>query len=169
MDHHQIITELSRNKEIFNALLFGKNRNEYLYKPATDKWCMVEVLCHLVDEEKEDFRTRVEYVLRNPLETLPTFDPTVWPETRNYLGQDFNKKLDEFLTERVKSTDWLKGLVEPKWKNANHHPEAGPRSAEYFLANWLAHDYIHIRQLNRLAFEYLQKDSNNVLSYAGNW
>lgn len=130
---------------------------------------MLEVLCHLVDEEKEDFRTRVEYVLRDPNEQLPMFDPAEWPASRNYMGQDYAAKLAEFLDERAKSIAWLESLSNPQWENAFQHPKFGPMSAEFFLANWLAHDYIHIRQLNRLAFEYLQYQSGKDLSYAGNF
>jgi hypothetical protein len=167
MDQKSIIIRLGQNKEVFQALLPGKTHEEYTFKPAPDKWCMLEVLCHLVDEEKEDFRTRVEYVLRDPNEQLPMFDPTEWPASRNYMGQNYEAKVAEFLAERLQSIEWLESLVYPKWDNAYQHPKIGPLSAELFLANWLAHDYIHIRQLNRLAFEYLQHHSGLNLSYAG--
>ena len=169
MSPNQIINELLNNQTILEAQLHSKSKNEYLFKPSPDKWCMLEVLCHLVDEEKEDFRTRVEYVLRDPSEKLPMFDPTEWPMSRNYLGQNYETKLTELLAERKKSITWLKSLVDPKWDNAYKHPKVGPMSAEFFLANWLAHDYIHIRQINRLAFEYLQDQSGIDLSYAGNF
>jgi hypothetical protein len=97
------------------------------------------------------------------------FDPTKWPASRNYMGQDYAAKLAGFLDERTKSVTWLESLVDPQWYNAYQHPKLGPLSAELFLANWLAHDYIHIRQLNRLAFEYLQHQSGTDLSYAGNF
>ena len=38
-----------------------------------------------------------------------------------------------------------------------------------FSPNWLAHDYLHIRQIIRLKFAYLQQLSKEDLSYAGNW
>jgi len=169
MDHKSIIISLTQNKEVFQALLLGKTHEEYTFKPAPDKWCMLEVLCHLVDEEKEDFRTRVEYVLRDPNDPLPKIDPTEWPASRIYIGQNYEGKVAEFMTERSKSIDWLKSLVYPRWDNTYQHPKLGPMSAELFLANWLAHDYIHVRQLNRLAFEYLQHQSGIDLSYAGNF
>ena len=169
MDHKKIIISLTQNREVFKVMLLGKTHEEYTFKPNPDKWCMLEVLCHLVDEEKEDFRTRVEYVLRDPTEQLPMFDPTEWPASRNYMGQDYEAKVAEFLAERQKSITWLESLVYPGWDNAYQHPKLGPMSAEHFLANWLAHDYIHIRQLNRLAFEYLQHHSGTDLSYAGNF
>ena len=85
------------------------------------------------------------------------------------MGQDYAAKQAEFLDERAKSVAWLESLVDPQWDNTYQHPRLGPLSAELFLANWLAHDYIHIRQLNRLAFEYLQHQTGIDLSYAGNF
>ena len=169
MNHRSIVEQLSQNNDVLRAQLGGKLKEEYLFKPTPDKWCMLEVLCHLVDEEKEDFRTRVAYVLRDPNESLPTFDPTAWPVSRNYIAQDYETKIAEFMTERAKSIAWLESLTNPRWTNAYQHPKRGPMSAEMFLANWLAHDYIHIRQLNRLAFEYLQSQAGTDLLYAGNF
>ena len=169
MNHKNIIINLTQNKEVFKALLLGKTHEEYTFKPKPDKWCMLEVLCHLVDEEREDFRTRVEYVLRDPTEPLPTFDPTEWPLSRNYMTQNFATKVVDFLAERAKSIAWLESLAAPPWDNIYQHPKLGTMSAELFLANWLAHDYLHIRQLNRLAFEYLQDQAGIELSYAGNF
>jgi hypothetical protein len=37
------------------------------------------------------------------------------------------------------------------------------------FANWLAHDYLHIRQILRLKYEYLKSISEEDLSYAGEW
>ena len=169
MDYREIIISLKQNKEVFGTVLTGKTRAQYTFKPTPDKWCLLEVLCHLVEEEKEDFRARVEMVIREPNEALPTFDPTTWPISRNYMGQDYEKKITEFLSERDKSVAWLESLVEPQWDNTYQHPKLGPLSAKLFLANWLAHDYIHLRQLNRLAHEYLQQQSGIDLSYAGNF
>jgi hypothetical protein len=42
-------------------------------------------------------------------------------------------------------------------------------SARLFLHNWLAHDYLHIRQINRLKFAYLKAHSDISLDYAGAW
>lgn len=169
MNHSAIIEQLKSNKEVFKAQLFNRAREEYTFKPTPDKWCMLEVLCHLIDEEKEDFRTRVQYLLQEPGKALPTFDPTKWPAARNYLGQDYETKVTELITERSKSVEWLTSLTSPDWQNTYQHQRLGPISAELFLANWLAHDYIHIRQLNRLAFEYLSHQSENPLLYAGNF
>jgi len=42
----------------------------------------------------------------------------------------------------------------PDWQATHHHPQMGPMSAELILANWLAHDLFHIRQVTDLHFGY---------------
>jgi hypothetical protein len=169
MDFDRIIQRLQSNKDVFAGLLRDRTEKEYLFKPSPDQWCMLEVICHLVDEEKEDFRTRVDLVLANPKQELPKFNPINWVTERDYLGQNFNEKLEEFITERQASIDWLMSLQKPDWTNTYNHPALGPMSAGLFLSNWLAHDYIHIRQINRLSYAYLQSLSEIDLAYAGNF
>jgi hypothetical protein len=45
----------------------------------------------------------------------------------------------------------------------------GRLSAGTFLSNWLAHDYLHIRQIIRLKYQYLQRQTRESLDYAGAW
>jgi hypothetical protein len=42
-------------------------------------------------------------------------------------------------------------------------------SAEMFLANWLAHDFLHVRQIIATRFHYLSHTTGESLGYAGNW
>ena len=139
-----------------------------MWKPEPSKWCLIEIVCHLFDEEREDFRTRVRTTLENPGKRPPPIDPVGWVKSRNYISQDFEEMTQKFLIERTTSVDWLKSLNNPEWKNAYHHQELGNLSAEHFLANWLAHDYLHFRQINKLQFQYLHRTSGMDLSYAGN-
>ena len=169
MDYDNIINGLEINKAVFQALLQNVGKNEYLWKPAEDKWCMLEIICHLYDEEREDFRKRLKLVLETPELAPPAIDPANWVKSRNYLQQDFSLKLAAFIQEREHSVSWLRSLVNPGWDNASNHPPAGRRTAGMYLANWLAHDYHHIRQINRLKYDYLKAVSGGDLSYAGKW
>lgn len=169
MDHNRIIENLSSNQHVLSSILANKNQEEYLWKPDTKKWCILEVVCHLYDEEREDFRTRVQHTLATPNEPLPMFDPIAWVKDRKYIEQDYHLVVEKLLVERNNSINWLKSLKNPPWKNAFNHPKLGPLSSEHFLANWLAHDYLHIRQIISLQFHYLKQKSQNELVYAGTW
>ena len=169
MDHEYLFRQLSRHLAVFRDLLEGLGDAETRWKPAPDKWCLLEVVCHLYDEEREDFRARVRHVLATPETPLAPIDPPGWVTSRRYLEQDFATVLQNFLHERDASVDWLWKLIDPPWRNVHDHPKAGPLSAEQFLVNWVAHDMHHIRQINNLRHGYLAGVSQVSLDYAGPW
>ena len=164
-----IIQQLEANRLVFQSLLTGKEPEEYNFKPDAQSWSLLEIVCHLLDEEREDFKTRVKNTLISPLKQPPSIDPVGWVTSRNYAKQVYNERLEAFLTERKLSVKWLKTLGDASWNNSFVHPVAGEMTAFSLLANWLAHDYHHIRQINRRMYEYLKKKSNANLSYAGDW
>jgi hypothetical protein len=164
-----IIQNLERNKTTFESLLSDLSKEEIFFKTSPDKWCLLEIICHLRDEEKEDFKVRFKKVLDSPSLPPPPIDPVGWVKARNYIGQNYETVLKDFLSERTASINWLKTLDDPKWDNAYNHPKLGRLTAKMFCTNWLAHDYLHIRQITRLKYDYLIKISGENLSYAGNW
>jgi len=169
MNHKIIVEELDRNKQVFEDLLSGFGNDMITWSPAPGKWNLLEIICHLCDEEKEDFRVRVKLVLTSPATDFPAIDPVAWVTERKYAEQDFEDKIVEFLEERSKSVAWLNSLRTAKWTNAYQHPKLGLLSAELLLANWLEHDLLHIRQIINLKHAYLKEQSGVDLSYAGNW
>ncbi len=169
METSQVFQKLKDHHKLFQSLFSNLDPAEILWKKQAEKWCLLEILCHLYDEELEDFRTRVDYCLHRPEETLPPIDPVGWVSARNYIGQNFTKKLSEFLQARKESIIWLESLSNPDWESGSIHPELGKRSARFFLNNWLAHDYLHLRQITRLKYDYLSAHGGEEVNYAGNW
>lgn len=164
-----IIEELARNRTVFAGLLQDCPAVLRTWKSSEEAWSLLEIVCHLHDEEREDFRQRVRLVLEDPSQSLPPFNPLEWVSTRDYARQDYQTKLSAFLTERDQSIQWLLSLQSPQWDNTYQHASLGPMSAGLFLANWLAHDQQHIRQINRLKRQFLQEQTGMDLRYAGNW
>ena len=167
IEHH--IVELKRNQAIFKDLLQGNPKEKYLWRWQEDKWNLLEIVCHLYDEEREDFRARTKSVLENPKSALIPFNPMLWVKDRNYAQKNYNEMLSAFLNERQSSIDWLNSLSGPNWENAFMHPKKGPLTAAFFLSNWVVHDYLHIRQILNLEYQYLQETTGHMLDYAGNW
>ncbi len=163
------IAELTRNQSVFSTLLNGISEDEYLWKPGKDKWCLLEIICHLFDEERGDFKERIISVLEDPSKPLPPLDPVTLVTDRKYIHQNYYKELNNFLIERNDSINWLESLKKPEWENAYQHPKVGPISASFLLNNWLAHDYLHIRQIIKLRYFYTQAISGESLDYAGKW
>ncbi|WP_343487820.1 DinB family protein [Allomuricauda sp. d1] len=165
----EIISEFQRNKLTFENLL-GELSNEIIrWRASAKRWCLLEIVCHLLDEEVEDFRARTKHALESPELPLKSINPVGWLQERNYLEQNFEETLKKFLFERQVSIEWLKSLENPNWENAIENADLGKISAKSFLFNWLAHDYHHIRQINAIKRDYLKFTSGDDLAYAGNW
>jgi DinB superfamily len=169
MDRSHLFDQLARHCDVFRALFTGLTTEEIRWKPAPEKWCALEIVCHLYDEERDDFRARLTHVLETPEAPLPKADPASWVTERKYLEQDFSAKLADLLLERTRTVVWLRDLTDAPWSNAYMHPKAGPVSCELLLTNWVAHDLHHIRQFNNLRYEYLIAHTNVSLDYAGKW
>ena len=164
-----VTEQLSQNKTVFNNILKDCDKDMYLWRQSSEKWCLLEIVCHLYDEECDDFRFRTQWVLENPNKLPPTFNPLNWVTERKYMEQNYNEMVDKFIAERQNSIDWLKTLEHPEWNNAYEHPKMGTLTAEYYFNNWLAHDYLHLRQILKLKFDYLKHRFGNNLNYAGIW
>ncbi len=165
----KIISSLEQNRGVFQKIFENTPEPEYRWREREGKWNLLEVVCHLYDEEKEDFRARIKSVLENPENHLVPIDPEGWVTERNYSAQSFEDMLEKFLKERDFSISWLKSLTGANWESTYSHPKLGSLSAKLFLSNWLAHDYLHIRQITRIRYHYLQYYSGQKLDYAGNW
>jgi hypothetical protein len=164
-----IIEQLQKNKLVFENILKNESEAMVLWKQAPEKWCLLEIICHLNDEECHDFRFRVQWVLEKPNQTPPPIDPVGWVTNHDYINQDYATMLNTFLSERDKSIIWLKSLKNVNWDNAFEHSKLGHLTARHFLVNWLAHDYLHIKQILKLKYDYLQHTSRENLDYAGIW
>ena len=169
MNTSEIILELARSKDVFWSLISALSEEALIWKPAPEKWNIKEITCHLLDEEREDFRARLRHILYTPADPMPPINPVGWVIERNYAGKDFHTVLKEWKAERTQSIEWLISLKDVSWQNFYNHPKAGPISAEMILANWLAHDYLHFRQITRVKYEYLKATSGQLLDYAGGW
>lgn len=169
MTPNEIISQLKLHQNIFIGHFAGISEKEYNWRPHPEHWNLLEIACHLHDEECEDFRTRLKNCLENPGIKPPPIDPQGWVKSRKYAEQDYPEMVSKFIRERQNSIRWLRSLENPKWENSFHHDHFGKMSAAFFLRNWLAHDLLHIRQITRVKYLYLKEFGESEIEYAGNW
>ena len=164
-----ILNGLSANAILFSETFTHVRPDFVRWKPAPDKWCMLEILCHLRDEEREDFRARFRHILEHPEKEFVPIDPQAWVAERQYMDCDYESALTEFLEERTRSIEYLAVLKEPDLQRTHMHPRGIAISARMMLANWMAHDLLHMRQITKLKYDLLTATANTDLGYAGQW
>ena len=169
MIFEKLYQELSHSTKMIRALIAGISQEDAKIKPAPKTWSTLEVICHLYDEEREDFREHLDFILHRQNEDWHPIDPQGWVTSRKYNKQNFIQMQEKFLAERKISLKWLKGLSDANWDTL-YTSEYGSISARQMLAAWIAHDNLHIRQLvelRRHRIEQMNRPSD--LNYAGDW
>jgi hypothetical protein len=170
MDSTAIVRQLAQNAGTITAFVAGVNHEQAHWKPTPQEWSMVEVVNHLYDEERDDFRQRLDYVLHRPGEDPPGIDPEGWVTSRRYNERDLAESSQRWLAERRHSIHWLEGLATPNWESAYTHPAGFRLRAGDLLAAWLAHDFLHLRQLVALHYAWVKRQSAPYgVEYAGDW
>ena len=154
MNSSYIFKTLYENISVFNTLLQNVENQQAIWKPAENKWSILEVINHLYDEERSDFRLRLDLTLHHPGESWPPIDPESWAMERDYNLRDFKESLANWIAERKKSVNWLHSLSEPDFSKVYIHPLIGELRAGDMLAAWLAHDFLHMRQIVNLKLDY---------------
>lgn len=169
MDLETMILRLERQAHTIRSLADGVSPEQAAWKPQAESWSILEVINHLADEEREDFRFHLDLLLHEPGFAWKSFNPQAWVTERGYNQRDLTASLADFLSERERSLDWLRGLQAPDWEQGQPAP-FGMLHAGDMLAAWVAHDLLHTRQLVELHWAYGRKQSEPYsVQYAGDW
>ena len=169
MHFKTLYRELENSTEMMRALLSGITQEEARIKPNAGSWSILEVVCHLYDEEREDFREHLDFILYRQSDEWHRIDPEGWVTERRYNEQDFAESQAKFFDERKKSLEWLKGLFSANWDTTYTSPFGSMRAGDMF-SSWVAHDNLHIRQLVELRRNHIERITNLYdIEYAGEW
>jgi len=163
--------QLERQATVIAGLAGDVDCEAARWRPEDGTWSLLEVVCHLLDEEREDFGARLKHLLGpSPESPLPRIDPQGWVSERGYNTRAIEPALAGFLEERERTVAWLRSLEAPAWDNVHHHPAGFDIRAGDMLAAWVDHDLHHIRQLTELRHAVLTaRSAPYVTLYAGDW
>ncbi|HEX6790997.1 MAG TPA: DinB family protein [Candidatus Krumholzibacteria bacterium] len=166
----EISALLDAGAKAIDALVSGVSPELARREPAPGKWSIHEILAHLADEERHDFRARIDSMLHRPGEAWPPIDPQRTVREGNFNEKTLDALRTDFLLERQKSLSWLAGLHDANWSASYHHPKMGDFTAASMLCAWAAHDMLHLRQIERVLFGHLRQAApTDRTDYAGEW
>jgi hypothetical protein len=138
--------ELARLPQLLEVLLGDLEEPSASTRPAPDEWAPIEVLCHLRDEETEDFGARLRAALDGATEFAP-IDPERWVEERRYRSNRLDEVLRQLSARRAANVDVLASLAPEQLGAAVPHRRLGQLSGLDLLAAWVTHDRLHLAQL----------------------
>lgn len=169
MDIEHATKRMEESAAAIRAVVAGITEEQARWKPDAETWSVREVVSHLWDEERLDFRVRIDCTLHWPEETWPPIDPAGWVTQRRYNDRTLADSLAGFSEARRESLAWLRALDGPNWA-ATYQAPWGPISSGDLLASWLAHDLLHLRQLVELRWALTVRELEpHQVRYAGEW
>ena len=167
----EIIRQLTGNAETMRALVQAISDEQAQWKPNPETWSIKQVMEHVYNEERIDFRKHLKEMLNDP--------PQPWGRFRReeYVSVDGHRQaLERFASEREASIAWLETLESPDWEIKSKVP-FGPDnvmitlSAGDVLVSWVDHDLAHIRQMVKLLHAWHEKQASpySVQYGGGRW
>ncbi|MBL0871340.1 MAG: DinB family protein [Phycisphaerales bacterium] len=175
MNTGALIDRLSRFPKALRGAVEIASSDDLRWSPQRGTWSIHEVICHLADEEEEDFADRLRRTLAEPVQTWPKLDLDGVSERRGYLSRDVHSELARFCTLRDVNVKWLREVAASDrggavWTRSYPHPTAGEIPAGELLTAYAAHDALHLRQIAKRLFELAARDGAPYpTKYAGEW
>lgn len=114
---------------------------------ARDDWAMIEIVCHLLDTEREIHQMQLQLMFEREDAFIPRPDTSVWASERDYLHFDGHKALREFSSARVKNIELIKNAGDAIWSRKARHAIFGPTNFLEVTSFMADHDRMHIQQL----------------------
>ena len=168
IDVQAIVRQLAANAETIRALVQALSDEQAEWQPNPETWSIAQVMEHLYNEERIDFRQHLKEMLHDP--------PQPWGAFHDeYISMpNCRQALDAFLAEREASITWLEGLDSPDWDltiQATFVDETITLSAGDILASWVDHDWAHLRQMIKLLHAWLEKETApySTMYGGGSW
>ena len=159
--------ELARLPALLEALVSDLSLADWPARPIPGEWAPIEIVCHLRDEEIEDFGARLHVVLDGD-ERFAPIDPERWVEERRYRDADPSDALKAFRERRMATLAFLASVPPERLSSGLEHPRLGRLSGLDLLAAWVAHDRLHLAQLvNTLARLWATRWAPARAEYAG--
>ena len=169
MDEVYLKRQLALNRDRVAALARGIAEDMTHWKPNEESWSILEVICHLADEEEFDFPVRLQIILEKSEKDWPEIDPEGWVTERNYNEADLYETLNRYMDLRNEALTWLDSLENPDWDIVYEAPFGKVNAGDMFVS-WVTHDLMHLRQLVELQRFYLVEQAKPYrLDYAGEW
>jgi hypothetical protein len=165
LDLNAIITSLRTTPFVLRALGKGLSGQASAWHPGVGKWCVKEVVGHLIEEDKRDFVGRIRLMLDQEEPRLAVTDQ----EAIGRMRHDCDKRLDDLLEEfnpvRAESIAFASELKDTELHRGGIHPRIGHIRISNLLHEWIYHDLNHLRQIGTNVQSFLWPHLGNMQGF----
>lgn len=108
---NDILSRLQQSKDQFETFLESIPTEKQLYKYASDKWTIKEVLVHIIDTERI-FAYRALRIARRDVTALPGFDQDEYVLNSDANSRNFEDLISEFVSVRLSTVSLFNSFSE---------------------------------------------------------
>jgi DinB superfamily len=123
------------------------------YKPAPNKWCVLEILAHLADMEIL-YAYRMRQMIADKTPVLAVIDQDDWARNLGYMEESPAELVALYGLNRYHTLQLLRRLQPEDLKKSAYHPELGKDVAlEKYVEMMSGHGANHLQEIERLKKE----------------
>lgn len=139
--------ELRGNLGALFGTLIDVKAHYWNQNPDPDEWSPMQILCHLLESEKQVQRPRLERILAETNPFLVSPSPPAGPHEALPCDDDGIRVAKQFAQTRMQTIEWLQHLQHDDWRRPARHSIFGPTSLLEMAHFTAQHDRLHINQL----------------------
>ena len=125
LELYEVTTFLQSTPVVLRNLLNALPDRAVAWHPSAGKWCIKEVVGHLLEEDKRDFVGRIRLMLDQDEPRLTVTDQEEVARMRHDYDKNLDALLDEFSTVRGASVSFVSALKERELHRGGLHPKIG--------------------------------------------
>jgi hypothetical protein len=144
---HEVVASLHNTPAVLRTLLRPLPREMFTWHPTPGKWCINEVVGHLIEADRHDFMGRIRLILDHEEPRLTVSDQAEVVRMRHDCHHDLHALLDELSHQRSSSLSCIVTFGETELQRGGVHPTIGHLHIGNLLHEWVYHDMNHIRQI----------------------
>ena len=122
-------------------------------RPAKGKWCIAEILGHLVDTEVV-YGYRYRLALSQPGVPIPGYDQAAWAASLRHHRRNPSRLMEQIQTLRKINLDLVQSMPRKSWERYGRHSERGKESVRRTLELIAGHDLNHLDQILAIRRKY---------------
>jgi hypothetical protein len=147
------IEDAEKSPKQIAAAVSGLPDKVLRYKPAPDKWCILEILAHLADAEVINaYRLRQMLADKDPV--IAPIDQDAWAKHLGYLESSVPELVALYGLNRHATLQLLRRTKPQDLEKSAHHPELKkPLTVADIVERIVAHGPNHLAQIERLKKE----------------
>ncbi len=135
------------------AAISGLPEKTLRYKPAPDKWCILEILAHLADMEIL-YAYRMRQMIADKTPVLAVIDQDDWARNLGYMEESPAELIALYGLNRYHTLQLLRRLKLEDLKKSAYHPELKKDvTLEKYVEMMSSHGAKHLQQIERLKKE----------------